>query len=335
MEVHEIHYFLALCETLNFTRAAERCNVTQPALSRAVRRLEDKLGAPLFNRERGNTHLTEFGRLMQPYFRRMLRQKAAAEQRARAFVSLQEARLAIGLMCTIGPAALMHLFREFATRHAGIKLYLKDGEANTIEQQLITGVIDVALYCQPVQTSDEIQAVPLFSERFVVAIAPDHPLARVAEVPVRALDGHRYIWRTNCEYAERIDNAFDEVGITLDYPYNSERDDWVQFMVLAGLGFTVIPEHAVTVAGLVTRPLVEPGFERHIVLATVRGRPFLPTVRAFVEHVRRYPWEAGLQGGDDAPRCLAGTRVMTSRHSTGSGRARIDGAGNQLKEILR
>lgn len=326
MEMHEIRYFLALCETLNFTRAAERCNVTQPALSRAMRRLEDKLGAPLLNRERGNTHLTEFGRQMQPYFRRMLRQKEAAEQRARAFVSLREARLTIGLMCTIGPAVLMDLVREFSAQHAGIQLYLKDGEAVTIEQQLLTGAIDVALYCQPVQTSDEIQAVPLFSEPFVVAMAPEHPLARLAEVPVRKLDGHRYIWRTNCEYAERMDNAFDEVGVTLDYPYNSERDDWVQFMVLAGLGFTVIPEHAVTVAGLITRPLVEPGFERHVVLATIRGRPFLPTVRAFVEHVRRYPWETKLQGGDGAPRCLAGIRAMTSRHSTGGGRVRIVGA---------
>ena len=59
MELHEIRYFLAVCETLNFTRAAERCNVTQPSLTRAIQSLEGKLGGgPLINRERGNTHLT-------------------------------------------------------------------------------------------------------------------------------------------------------------------------------------------------------------------------------------------------------------------------------------
>ena len=55
MEIHEIRYFIAVCETLNFTRAAERCHVSQPALTRAVQNLEEKLGGPLVNRERGNT----------------------------------------------------------------------------------------------------------------------------------------------------------------------------------------------------------------------------------------------------------------------------------------
>ena len=65
-------------------------------------------------------------------------------------------------------------------------------------------------------------------------------------------------------------------------PYRSERDDWIQVMALAGLGFTFIPEFAVTVAGLLTRPLVEPEVTRVINLVTVRGRPYSPAVGAFV-----------------------------------------------------
>ena len=61
MEMHQVRYFVALCETLNFTRAAEKCNVTQPSLTRAIKLLEDELGGPLFNRERNQTHLTELG----------------------------------------------------------------------------------------------------------------------------------------------------------------------------------------------------------------------------------------------------------------------------------
>ena len=59
MEMHQVRYFLAVCETLNFTRAAERCNVSQPALTRGIKTLEDELGGPLFNRERNQTNLTE------------------------------------------------------------------------------------------------------------------------------------------------------------------------------------------------------------------------------------------------------------------------------------
>lgn len=291
MELHEIRYFIALCETLNFTRAAEVCNITQPALTRAIRRLEDKLGAPLVNRERGNTHLTEFGRVMLPLFRKLLSQKETAERRAREFISMEEARLTVGLMCTIGPSGLIDLFHDFAERHSGISLSLKDGEASDIEMQLIAGAIDVAIYCKPEETSEHIQSFHLYDERFVVAVSGAHPLARQATLRVQDLSGHRYLWRTNCEYADYIDHAFENLGVEVEYPYDSPRDDWIQCMVCAGLGFTLIPEFAVTVPGLVTRPLVEPAFQRAIKLATMRGRPFLPMVRAFVDHVRRFPWE--------------------------------------------
>ena len=67
MEMHQVRYFLALCEQLNFTRAAETCHVTQPALTRAIKLLEGEFGGVLFHRERQNTHLTELGRMLQPH----------------------------------------------------------------------------------------------------------------------------------------------------------------------------------------------------------------------------------------------------------------------------
>lgn len=140
-------------------------------------------------------------------------------------------------------------------------------------------------------TSDDVQSTPLFSERFVVAMAPTHPLARLERISINELDGHRYLWRTNCEYADHIDEALERLGVNIDYPYNSERDDSIQCMVLAGLGFTILPEYCVSYPGLASRPLVEPAFTRHIKLATIRGRPFLPPVRSFVEHVRRHRWD--------------------------------------------
>lgn len=79
---------MALAETLNFTRAAERCNVAQPSLTRAITLLEDELGGPLFHRERNNTHLTELGRMMEPHLREVAEQAHAARRRAVAFVEL-------------------------------------------------------------------------------------------------------------------------------------------------------------------------------------------------------------------------------------------------------
>ena len=117
MEMHQIRYFLAVAETLNFTRAAERCNVSQPALTRAVKTLEDELGGPLFRRERNHSHLTELGRTMHPYLTEMLVQADAAKNRARDFTRLNEVPLSVGIMCTIGPARLLGFMRGFHAKH--------------------------------------------------------------------------------------------------------------------------------------------------------------------------------------------------------------------------
>ncbi|MGH6814425.1 MAG: LysR family transcriptional regulator [Hyphomicrobiaceae bacterium] len=291
MEIQEIRYFLALSETLNFTRAAERCNVTQPALTRAIRSLEDKLGGkPLIHRERGNTHLTELGRMMKPYFEQMLAGLEQAKAKAKGYSKLTDTKLTLGLMCTIGPTRLVEFFAGFSERHAGIELYLKDARAGVLEETLRKGELDVALYGSPEGMPDELHALPLFEERMMVAVAPDHPFARRTTLRLRDHQGERYLSRANCEFGEYLYRTTRENGVEPRICYRSERDDWIQSMVLAGLGCTTIPEFACTVPGLVLRPLSEPAVTRTINLVTVRGRPHTPAVGAFVHEAKRYRW---------------------------------------------
>ena len=82
MELQEIRYSLTLSKTLNFTKVAEICNVSQPALTRAMQKMEDELGGLLFSRERSNTHLTELGRLLEPHLREVLAKTDLAKDTA-------------------------------------------------------------------------------------------------------------------------------------------------------------------------------------------------------------------------------------------------------------
>ena len=95
MELHEIRYFLALSKTLNFTKAAEACHVSQPALTRAIRKMEDELGGLLFSRERNNTHMTELGRLIEPH----LAEVVAQAGEARLFNAMEWPGLRAGYRC--------------------------------------------------------------------------------------------------------------------------------------------------------------------------------------------------------------------------------------------
>ena len=126
MELHQIRYFLALCEVLNFTRAAEKCNVSQPSLTRAIQNLEGEFGGPLFHRERQRTHLTELGRVMRPYFEQVFAQTRAAKDAAKTFARLDDIAIKVGLMCTIGPAMLCGFISAFRERYPGLEVEFQD-----------------------------------------------------------------------------------------------------------------------------------------------------------------------------------------------------------------
>jgi Mn-dependent DtxR family transcriptional regulator len=87
MEMHQIRYFLALCEERNFTRTAKRCGVSQPSLTNAIKRLEQTLGGPLFHRDRGNINLTELGRVIKPYLIQLDQSAYEAKRTAEEFLS--------------------------------------------------------------------------------------------------------------------------------------------------------------------------------------------------------------------------------------------------------
>ena len=288
MEMHQIRYFLAVGEHLNFTRAAEKCNVSQPALTRAIQGLEHELGGPLFHRERNHTHLTELGRMMLPFLQTMLRQTQEAKQKAKSFIGLKNAPLTVGVMCTIGPNRLLDLFATFAVHNTGIRIRFRDLSHPEIVKQLTSGDLDVAILAQPDELDNSFHGLPLFEERFVVGAAANHRFSKVKAVKMADMDGETYLGRLHCEFWVFLEQKFEELGAKLKLAYRSEREDWVQAMIKAGFGIACIPESAVIAEGIITRKLVEPEVKRIVQLVTVRGRPQSPAVGAFVREAMRW-----------------------------------------------
>ena len=89
MELHQIRYFLALCEELNFTRAAERCGVAQSSLTRAIKALEIELGGALFHRERANTHLSKLGQKVRPFLEQAYGHVEGTRRQAQDFLRMK------------------------------------------------------------------------------------------------------------------------------------------------------------------------------------------------------------------------------------------------------
>jgi LysR family transcriptional regulator, hydrogen peroxide-inducible genes activator len=291
MEMHQVRYFLAVCQELNFTRAAERCNVAQPSLTRAIKQLEEELGGPLFHRERANTHLSELGSMVLPYLTEVHQQSQRAKELAGNFGRLENNVLKLGIMCTVAPRHLVDLIAAVHSRHQALELHLADARAALLQEQLINGDLELAVYCLAGdQKDDRLHYMPLFREQMMFVVNPQHRLARLNAIPVRELDGECYLNRINCEFNGYAGPIWREHGTQVKMIYRSERDDWILSMVAAGLGFGFMPEFCVDRSDVVARPAVDPEFWREVNLVTVRGRPHSPAVGAFVREAMRTQW---------------------------------------------
>jgi LysR family hydrogen peroxide-inducible transcriptional activator len=291
MEMHQVRYFLALSEDLNFTRAAERCHVAQPSLTRAIKQLEEEMGGALFHRERANTHLTELGRTLKPYLEQVLGRAEQAKREAQEFIRLQKTPLRFGLMCTIAPTYLLDLVAAVRMRHPGIELQIIDAAASELQARLIAGALDIAIFALPELSAEErLHYQPLYREQFQIVLERKHRLAAQPAVRVKDLDGEHYLARVNCEFGDAADAVFDAQGVTGPTVYQSERDDWILAMAAAGLGYAFMPALCVDHPGVVARALIEPEIWREIALVTVRGRPHSPGVGALVQEAMRLPW---------------------------------------------
>ena len=293
MDIHHIRYFLAVCETRNFTRAAEKCNVTQPALSRAIQQLEDEVGGLLFRRERNLTHITDLGALLRPRFQQVLDELTGVRQEASRFLCLDEANLKVGIMCTIGPRRFTGLLTDFNMRHKGIQLQLVEGVPGKLSSLLEAGEIDVAIMSTADSFPERFDITPLFRERFMLAFPPGHRFSQFEAIPIREVDGEIYLKRVNCEYWDYLTDVCNAHGVQTIVSYSSEREDWIQNLVAGGLGICFIPEYSAVVPGLHVRPVMEPDVSREVCLVTVSGRRFSPAVATFVGAVKSYNWAAG------------------------------------------
>jgi LysR family transcriptional regulator, hydrogen peroxide-inducible genes activator len=292
MDLHHIRYFLAVSDALNFTRAAEACNVTQPALSRAIQQLEEEVGGQLFRRERNLTHMTDLGMLMRPRLQQILETVGEVKREVRQFLTLENAQIRLGIMCTVGPTRFTGLLADFRMRYPGVSLELVEGMPSSLAAKLEQGEIDIAVMASADGYPERLDLKPLYRERFLLACPAGHRFARQNAVRMEEVHGENYLLRLNCEYKNNIEDLIRQTGGAVHVCYQSEREDWIQNMVAGGLGICFIPEFSAVLPGLELRAVIDPEVWREINLVTMSGRRLSPALTSFIKAVRDYPWPA-------------------------------------------
>ena len=290
MEMSQIRYVLSAAKHLNFTKAAAECNVSQPALTKGVKSLEADLGAPVFHREGRKILLSEFGRTMLPHLQHIVDEAAATQLLAQNFRLLEKVPLRLGILSTIGHVRLARFLAQFEKSNSGLELSVSEAGLVELKDKLSEGEIDVAFMTQTDDLEEAFRTHPLYNERYVVVFPPEHRLGRLNAVSLQELSGESYVDRLACELREMVMSVCETEGVELYARFRSEREDWVQAMVAAGIGFAFMPEYSVTLPGLMQRPLVEPAVERTISAVTMPGRKHSPALDALMRSSRSFAW---------------------------------------------
>jgi len=291
VELNQIRYFLAACQSLNFTRAAEDCDVAVPTLSRAIKRLEEEVGGQLFRRERHLTHMTDLGRLMQGHLSDAQQATTAAMSEAVRYAR-SDTRLKIGIITSISATQLVAFLRKLQFQAPDLNIDIWESHCADVAQALENNEIDIAILSLP-EYSETLRAVELYRETYTVAFAPGHRYGKMSEVPLRELEGEDYIKRTHCEFPSNflilgVEKPYERLNVR----YTTEREDWVQSMVAAGLGMTVMPEYLPLLQGIETRPIIEPRVSRTVSIVTRAGRPHTAPVKHALDTARGMDWQS-------------------------------------------
>lgn len=243
MEMHQIRYFLAVCDQGNFTRAAQLAYVSQPSLTQAIKKLEDEMGGALFTRERSGCQLTSLGRLVEPNLRKIFNDILATKSEAVRFTRLNTVPLRIGLMATIGGQRLSPCFAHYQQDYPNVELELiVDSEINLMNQldaESLDLVISAPAQCPTPSSHSKL----LYEERYVVAFSNSHRFNQLQKIDLKAMQSEPYLDRLNCELREDLKGICHNQEINLYAAYRSNSEEWILHMVRAGIGVALIPEY--------------------------------------------------------------------------------------------
>jgi DNA-binding transcriptional LysR family regulator len=289
MEMHQVRYFLATVSELNFTKAAEKSNVTQPSLTRAIKQLEDELGGDLFRRERPQAQLTELGQRMYPHLKRCYESALEARSLASAIKSGEVGTLRLVLSETINLEPLTRLLAELNRLFNRLEIKLLRGTAPEIVKLLKSGEAELAIAAELGEGWERLDRWPLFSEEFGLMFSAKHRFASRSAIDVDELRQERWLRRTYCELAEKAAALIRNHSLDVDrgHELTSERD--LIALIETDLGVAFAPRSSCP-RTLKQAPVKGMEMRRTIYLYGVAGRERTAVASTILKLLRATDW---------------------------------------------
>ncbi|MGO1232424.1 MAG: LysR substrate-binding domain-containing protein [Marinobacter sp.] len=281
MTLTELRYVVTLARERHFGRAAERCHVSQPTLSVAVKKLEDELGIPLFERSKSSIRVTETGQRIIEQAQRVLDQVGVIRDMAQDGKNQLNSPLKVGAIYTIGPYLFPHLLPELRRAAPDMSLYIEENYTASLRQKLRHSELDAIIVALPFD-EPEVVTLPLYDEPFVVLLPAGHPLTEKEQITAEEMSkeqllllGPGHCFRD--QVLESCPPLVDAITRRVDtgrpeLVTEGSSLETIRHMVASGLGITVLPLSAATAIKyqediLAVRPFAPPVPFRTVALA--------------------------------------------------------------------
>ncbi len=287
MEIHQLRYVCAIAETGSFSRAAEHCHVAQPSLSQQVLKLEEDLGAKLFDRLGRSVRLTEAGRAFLPHARSILHQMEAARTGVADKRTDVRGSVAIGVIPTIAPYLMPRYTAAFAKKYPEARLRIVEETTPVLVESLRNLSIDLAILSLPLRHK-EFEMFPLRTEPLFAVLPKDHPRAAAKSLALKDLRGEQFVMlRDGHCFRDLSFAACARARVTPRIAFESGQFSSLLGMVAAGVGVSLVPEMAIDRnANCSYVRLSDARATRTIVAAVLRGRSFNRVQHAFLSGIR-------------------------------------------------
>ena len=292
MELRTLRYLVALADEGQFTRAAKREYVAQPALSRQIARLESELGVQLVERTTRRVTFTTAGSLLVDHARRILASVDLALEELDDLAGLRTGQITIGAPPTMGPVDLSEVLSRFRIAHPTINLAVREELSVWLADALRKDELDLAFLSDIHPAARQGLELEVISSEEMVAIAPlDHPLAKRNAIRLAELRAEAFIgFRRGATIRAQIEDALTAIGLVPQILLETNDVTRVRSLVAAGLGVAILPYSDAVRPGPEVAPLriEDASFRYSVHLGLRAGRRHSPAARTFVEMFKTY-----------------------------------------------
>jgi LysR family transcriptional activator of glutamate synthase operon len=287
MDLRQLRYLVALAEERNFTRAAAREHIAQPALSQQIRRLEEELGLTLVERTTRRAEMTDAGQLLVGRARRILAELESAHTEMLGLKGMHAGHLTIGAMHTMGPVDLSLALAIFHERHPGVELTVREHPSEEMAEMLRVDELDLAFLSVTERIESRGLGLQLLvSEELVVLLPRDHALGARRRLRMSELADEQFIsFRPGARLRELLVSAGRSAGFEPLVKLESNESQRVRRLVARGMGVAILPRSDAEGPGadVAVATLREPALTRDITLAWRAERRHAPAAAEFLE----------------------------------------------------